>query len=276
MDDRSGILAAIDNCLGARPIQGCLHAHGRAAPVPNATLTRGPRFILAVAGSGQVRIPQGANSAVYELSAGQGLAVDPGCWHHYHTGRLSIVGCFIHSDCVQFNRWTRGQGDGHPRHKLGCSVDGLPASIHHTARAIADLKGKDPRSLCCLFEALFRQAAQHLRHSPASTSSGRALWQAISNWIDLNLNHAIDRNMAAQVFAAHPNHITRVFAQHGPAGFTATLIDRRCQRAADLLHRSTLPIAEIGAHCGYADPSAFAHAFKKWSGSSPRDYREQA
>lgn len=251
------------------------HAYGRAPPPSGATLSNGPRFLIPVRGSGRVQIPQGASSTVIDFAPGMVLAIDPGCWHFYERGDLALVGCFVHRDYVLFNHWQQGPGS---RRSIHCTADGLPRAIAFAARALATMPSDHPDyTLCCrhLIEVLIRHIVHHLLSSTPAISPGRSRWQAISAWIDDHLHQAMDRNQVARHFGIHPNHITRICAEHAPQGFTATVIQRRCQRAAHLLHHSELSIAELGARCGYPDPSAFAHAFKQWSGYAPREFRSQ-
>jgi AraC-like DNA-binding protein len=48
----------------------------------------------------------------------------------------------------------------------------------------------------------------------------------------------------------------------------------RHELARELLASTDLGIAKIGASLGYRDPSSFSRAFMRWSGTSPRDYRD--
>jgi AraC-like DNA-binding protein len=48
----------------------------------------------------------------------------------------------------------------------------------------------------------------------------------------------------------------------------------RFEEAKRLLKEGTLYINEIASHLGYNDTSNFNHAFKKWSGVSPKNYRQ--
>ena len=50
----------------------------------------------------------------------------------------------------------------------------------------------------------------------------------------------------------------------------------RRDRAITLLGTTRLSVMEIGAELGFAEPSAFHRAFKKWTGTNPGDYRRRA
>ncbi len=52
------------------------------------------------------------------------------------------------------------------------------------------------------------------------------------------------------------------------------VLDRvRRELALDYLERQDLTLCEIAFLLGYSDQSAFNHAFKRWTGQSPKDYR---
>ena len=46
--------------------------------------------------------------------------------------------------------------------------------------------------------------------------------------------------------------------------------------AIDLLCNSRSAVDEIAYQLGFAEPSAFHRAFRKWTGSSPGEYRSGA
>jgi AraC-like DNA-binding protein len=64
----------------------------------------------------------------------------------------------------------------------------------------------------------------------------------------------------------------RRLAQEG-AGYADLLDDVRCQSAEYHLKQERLSVFEIALLVGYAEPSAFFRACKKWFGMSPREYR---
>jgi AraC-like DNA-binding protein len=55
--------------------------------------------------------------------------------------------------------------------------------------------------------------------------------------------------------------------------FASLLDDLRRQMSLQLLRDSSLAVYEIAFLLGYADPSTFYQAFRRWTGSSPRRYR---
>jgi len=56
--------------------------------------------------------------------------------------------------------------------------------------------------------------------------------------------------------------------------YQAILDNVRLQVATDYLEDATVSLTEIAFLLGFADQSAFTHAFRKWSGVSPARYRE--
>ena len=55
--------------------------------------------------------------------------------------------------------------------------------------------------------------------------------------------------------------------------FAALLADLRREMAPSLLRDGRLAVSEVAFLLGYEDPSAFARAFHRWFGRSPRAHR---
>ena len=60
------------------------------------------------------------------------------------------------------------------------------------------------------------------------------------------------------------------------SGYQQILADVRYQLAREYLATSKLPLEEISALLGYSTPGNFTHAFKRWHGMPPRQYRQEA
>jgi len=77
----------------------------------------------------------------------------------------------------------------------------------------------------------------------------------------------------AHGIGVHPVYLARCFRRHfgcTPAVFTRF---RRLERAADLLARSDLPLAELALKSGFADQSQLTKAFQRGLGVTPARYR---
>jgi AraC-like DNA-binding protein len=57
--------------------------------------------------------------------------------------------------------------------------------------------------------------------------------------------------------------------------FQTLLEDVRFSLAKTQLKNSELSLSEIAFSLGFSDLSAFSRAFKRWSGVSPKDFRER-
>lgn len=60
------------------------------------------------------------------------------------------------------------------------------------------------------------------------------------------------------------------------SSYQQILSDVRYELAKEFLATSSLPMEEISILLGYSGPGNFSNAFKRWHGSSPRDFRQEA
>jgi AraC-like DNA-binding protein len=47
----------------------------------------------------------------------------------------------------------------------------------------------------------------------------------------------------------------------------------RCERAKDLLYRTSKPLKQVAAACGFRNEKSFLRAFRQWTGTSPAEFR---
>jgi AraC-like DNA-binding protein len=75
------------------------------------------------------------------------------------------------------------------------------------------------------------------------------------------------------MFAMSRRTLHRELAAEGTS-LRQLAIETRFEVARQLLNESDMPAGEIAAVLHYADSSAFSRAFKEWSGTSPREWRQ--
>ena len=92
--------------------------------------------------------------------------------------------------------------------------------------------------------------------------------------IDSNLRLSV-RELACHVHLS-PGQLERVFKLRTGTRISDLLIERRLQKAAQLLSFGGLSIKEIAHTIGYEHPSSFARAFENRFAHSPKRFRNQS
>ncbi|HVP85934.1 MAG TPA: AraC family transcriptional regulator ligand-binding domain-containing protein [Rhizomicrobium sp.] len=81
--------------------------------------------------------------------------------------------------------------------------------------------------------------------------------------------------VVAQHLHMHPRTLQRRLNEHG-CSFSQLLEEKRRMMAERLLRDGNLPLSNIASYLGYAEQSAFNHAFGRWHGQSPSKWTKQA
>lgn len=124
------------------------------------------------------------------------------------------------------------------------------------------------------------QAREHRRRAEvrlAELSSPEALARELQAWIAARLQQGQwpERQQAAQALGLSPRTLARRMAQQ-QLDFS-TLLDRaRRDAALQAVAESDRALAEIGQSLGFAEPSTFWRAFRRWTGTTPAQWRRQA
>jgi AraC-like DNA-binding protein len=77
---------------------------------------------------------------------------------------------------------------------------------------------------------------------------------------------------AAAQLSIHPRTLNRRLHEEGTS-FREVLNEVRFETASQLLTDTQLGVTRIALTLGYADPSVFTHAFRRWAGVPPREWR---
>ncbi len=113
-----------------------------------------------------------------------------------------------------------------------------------------------------------------LRRLAARTSAG-AWGKAAAVRHALRASIATGRTEMPEIaaeFGQHPRSLRRSLAREGTT-FTALRDEVRGIVARELLSLTAMRIGDIALALNFADTSAFTHAFRLWSGTSPTDWR---
>ncbi len=141
-----------------------------------------------------------------------------------------------------------------PAHTSSLFVDHVAHAIAtHVAHAYGGLRAPTPWRRGGLAPVQARRARELLR----ANLSGRILLSDLANACELSVRQ-----------------FTRAFRKSFHMAPHQWLLERRVDRARDLLVRSRRSLPEIAAECGFADQSHFTRVFTHAVGMTPAAYRQ--
>jgi AraC-like DNA-binding protein len=119
-------------------------------------------------------------------------------------------------------------------------------------------------------------AAMHVAGSAMSAPAPAGIAGAALALLDAQHRRPWSVASLAAALGLSPGHASARFrAEHG-LSLKRWLDARRADRAGQVLTASDLPIAEVAARCGFADPFAFSRYFRRVTGHSPSAFRARA
>ena len=99
------------------------------------------------------------------------------------------------------------------------------------------------------------------------------MWQELSEYIDANLDAPLTLSALAKKCFYNPSYFSRVFKEKFGASPLDYINRKRLEQAMELLCREELSIDEISLRAGFTDRRNFYHAFAKYVGGTPSEYR---
>ena len=157
------------------------------------------------------------------------------------------------------------------RSLLGCEVEfgaGVDEVVFPAALKLLPIGSADNH----LNELLITYCEEALAHRGPQ---GTTLRSSVENAIATLLPHGKAR--AAEVarrLGMSSRTLTRRLASEGLT-FSAVLEEQKIDLARHYLRDGDLPVSQIGWLLGYREISAFTHAFKRWTGQTPKQLRTQ-
>lgn len=122
-----------------------------------------------------------------------------------------------------------------------------------------------------LFQDLY--AIMKLYHNQLSEGQATHVYKAIA-YIQEHIGDNLSLQQVASFVHLHPGHLSVVFKKESGMTFRDFVMKKKMEHAMDILTVSPAKISEVAAKVGYDDVKYFGQIFKKYTGKTPSDYRE--
>lgn len=105
-------------------------------------------------------------------------------------------------------------------------------------------------------------------------SSGQHMVEAVRKYVEENFSYELTLSSLAEMFHLNETYLSGLFKKHVGITFSDYITKLRMTKAEQLLQENELKLTDIAMLVGYSSSSYFSTSFKKYSGKSPKDYRE--
>ena len=99
--------------------------------------------------------------------------------------------------------------------------------------------------------------------------------KSVIQYIQMNFCHPIRIEDLCKLSDISQQYLSRQFKLETGKTIQQYVMQTRCERAAELLRTSAVPIQKISQSVGYEDTNYFSRVFKSAMGMSPQEYRKQ-
>lgn len=149
-------------------------------------------------------------------------------------------------------------------HKLFANQGSHDELYERSIRSVEDMKAFVRHLLKC--------AVQYT----AFAESSRSVIDKLLDYLDQHFSQDISRNDLAEIVYLNPDYISRLFKREVGMSIGSYLLEKRLEKAKELLMNSTLPINAVSMHVGYSNFSYFTKTFREATGVTPNEYRKQS
>ena len=101
------------------------------------------------------------------------------------------------------------------------------------------------------------------------------MWHSLSQYIDQNIGERLTLSSLAEKCFYNPSYFSRSFKEKFGMTLTEYLTRKRLKRAISLLSSTDLSMDQISEQAGFSDRAACSHAFSKYLGANPKDFRKK-
>ncbi len=125
------------------------------------------------------------------------------------------------------------------------------------------------------FETLRTKAATKGELIPLPKNMGNHVIDATIGYISANYASPVGLQEAAAYLELSESHLSRLFKEVTGLNFLQYLNAWRVNRSVDLMADPKKNIAEIALACGFPTPGYFAKIFKRFTGKTPTQFRDE-
>lgn len=109
-----------------------------------------------------------------------------------------------------------------------------------------------------------------------ATNQYSPLVQEVLTVIDADLTADLGLNHLSKLLSVNASYLSSLFKRETGKTLTAFVTQKRMEQASFLLRTTKLQVQTVAQHCGIYDVNYFTKMFKKFSGKTPKEFREQA
>lgn len=133
----------------------------------------------------------------------------------------------------------------------------------------------DSSDIFALEQAIYRLMKYTKEHFIHTIGNQNKLVENTIKYIHTNLSEPLSLETIAEHLHISPSHLSRTFKKACGEPLTEFINRTRVEKAKDYLAHSDILSYEIAELVGYNDPAYFSSIFKKYTGMSPTDFRQQ-